>query len=125
MGLDANFYAVGLQKIDDAQLTCRADLFGVEPEDLEYLCYWRRHHPLHEWMGRLFVEKGGDPNAKFNQYYVRLIAQDLDKLEHDLRSGKIEDVQMLYNNASTLGFCIPAARQAIAAGKAVFYWGYY
>jgi hypothetical protein len=127
MGLDSYFYATPRAKVGEIQTASSLNELGIERCDVEKLCSWRRHHSLHIWMERLFEEKGGlvrDEIFGFNQQYVRLLSEDLNKLEEDLRAGKIGDTEMLFNNEYTLDFCIPAAREAILAGKAVFYWSW-
>lgn len=77
--------------------------------------YWRKHHILHEWMGRLYDSKGGtDP--QFNCNNVRLNSEDLDELEKDVLAGNLDDEDqdddMLF---------IVKAREYIKNGYALFY----
>jgi hypothetical protein len=123
MGLNQYFNALPLTKVRDIQ-TAEFDTKLVEDSDREQLCYWRRHYGLHAWMRELFIQKSGvllpsDEGQVFGQ--VRLLDDDLSVLDAEIRSGNVRDTTMLFNNDYTLGFCIPAARKAIADGKAVFY----
>jgi hypothetical protein len=62
-----------------------------------------------------------DDHFYFKCKYVRLLSEDLSNLVEDIRYGKIDDTE----NDHTLDFCIPAAREAILAGKAVYYWSWF
>jgi hypothetical protein len=47
--------------------------------------YWRKHHDLHGWMHKLYMEKKG--TKEFNCEYVNLDIEDLYRLEKDLKMG--------------------------------------
>jgi hypothetical protein len=99
-----------------------------EPEQLEELHYWRKHPNLHGWMEALYEAKGGkDP--EFNLSAVKLEGVDLDRLEADVRKGKLPETSGFFFGVSSgsdeehqddLEF-IRKARQALARGKSVFY----
>jgi hypothetical protein len=56
----------------------------VKPNsDISEIHYWRKHHDLHGWMHKLYLEKGG--TKEFNCEYVNLDMEDLDRLEKDLK----------------------------------------
>jgi hypothetical protein len=78
MGLDSYLkYIDSIHAIDD--LTFHEDAEMVEFK------YWRKHHPLHDWMKRLFIKKGGDYSAnQFNCEYVRVTLEDLEFLKNDM-----------------------------------------
>lgn len=89
------------------------------------LHYWRKHPNLHGWMQSLYYEKGG--KHEFNCVPVQLTAEDLDRLEHDLRAGALPPTAGFFFGASDgseseedLGF-VAKAREAIAAGYSVYY----
>ena len=88
--------------------------------------YWRKHPNLHGWMEALYYEKGGSSD-KFNCVTVALIASDLDRLEADLKAGKLPYTEGFFFGASDgtetdddLAFIVKA-REALAAGMTVFY----
>jgi hypothetical protein len=127
MGMDAWLFAVPISKVREIQAGSNLEALGFEEPELHALCYWRRHYPLHDWMEALFKKKGGVvKETGFNGQYTRLLASDLAKLDEDIRSGKVRDTEMLLGtNEDTLRGSIPAARNAIAEGKAVFYFASY
>jgi hypothetical protein len=90
------------------------------------LHYWRKHPDLHGWMEMLYREKGGTAE-NFNCVNVSLDAQDLDRLEADIRAASLPKTTGFFFGASDgseteddLQF-IAKAREAIAAGATVFY----
>lgn len=78
MGLDSFLKYVDIKyAIDD--LTVAQDGRMIEFK------YWRKHHPLHNWMRRLFVRKGGDLSVhQFNCEHVRVTIEDLESLKNDM-----------------------------------------
>lgn len=126
MGLDMFVWRVAANDAMD-DLTIRAEKDGREQE-LQELWYWRKHHDLHGWMEKLYRNKGGTAES-FNCVPVRLYTHDLDALQFDLLDGSLPqttgfffgdnppDDESLKND---LKF-IQAARDAIAAGDAVYY----
>ncbi len=90
------------------------------------LHYWRKHPNLHGWMERLYREKGGQ-DASFNCVNLLLTAEDLDRLEADIRSRSLPPTSGFFFGESDgseveddLRF-IAKARSAIAEGLTVFY----
>ena len=87
--------------------------------------YWRKHPDLHGWMEELYREKGG--TEQFNCVPVQINAEDLDRLEADIRSGDLPDTTGFFFGNSDgseteddLAF-ITAAREALAEGYTVYY----
>jgi hypothetical protein len=136
MGLDMFAYRVrnvGHRPLPDVDLRL-PDLDGAQPTDGDVLVqvvdrrlyYWRKHPDLHGWMEQLYRDKGGaDP--VFNCRSVRLMAEDLDALEACVTSGALPRTTGFFFGESQpedrvcdLEF-IALARQAIAAGDAVYY----
>ena len=88
------------------------------------LHYWRKHYLLHEWMERLYVEKGG-ANKDLNCGCVTLDSADLDRLEAAIIADELPDTMAfglfrIGQRDDDLAF-IAEAREAIASGKTVFY----
>lgn len=123
MGLD--MYASSRKTKPDSAID-----FRTEDEDIVdgELFYWRKHPNLHGWMQHLYVEKGGDADpSSFNCVSVLLTAEDLDRLEKDVREDNLEHTEGFFFGASRpddkqddLRF-IAKAHEAIAAGQFVFY----
>lgn len=97
-----------------------------EVENYGELHYWRKHPNLHGWMERLYREKGGQ-DAAFNCVNLLLTAQDLDRLEADIRAGNLPPTSGFFFGASDgseadddLHF-IAKAREAMAEGLTVYY----
>jgi hypothetical protein len=90
------------------------------------LHYWRKHPNLHGWMERLYRQKGGD-SPDFNGDTVALTAEDLDRLEDAVRLRLLPETTGFFFGESDGSECdddlvfIAKAREAIAAGLAVFY----
>lgn len=91
--------------------------------------YWRKFNNLHGWMERLYNAKGGTDS--FNCVVVRLMPEDLDRLENDVKGGKNLQPQAGFffgglkelnerDKSDILNF-VAHARQAINEGKAVLY----
>ena len=134
MGLDMYAYKVNAGILNDTdQVDFQSKLFNdghaVDGVDTDF-AYWRKFNILHGWMERLYVEKGGSAES-FNCVPVRLMPEDLDRLERDCMRGD--------NLTPTAGFFfggdapfdvddrfeiqefIAKARAAIAEGCAVCY----
>lgn len=99
--------------------------FADDPGD-QKLCYWRKHPNLHGWMERLYRDRGGKEPV-FNCVNVALTADDLDRLETDIRAGTLPPTSGFFFGASDgseldddLAF-IARARAAIGAGASVYY----
>ena len=82
MGLD--MYAVTTQETVDKPVD-----FNVK--EASELHYWRKHPNLHGWMEALYYEKGG--TERFNCVPVVLPAQDIDRLEADVKAGNLPYTQ--------------------------------
>src|ERR1700676_3585747 len=54
----------------------------------ERLHYWRKHPDLHGWMEALYREKNGGAEP-FDCVNLALAAGDLDRLEADIRKGRL------------------------------------
>lgn len=103
----------------------------TKPKDL---AYWRKHPNLQGWMERLWVERGcpgADPQDRmFNGLELELTWEDLDRLEQDIKSGvmsNLDTVGFFFGEASDdyyleqdLAF-IRAARTELFFGLKVFY----
>lgn len=88
--------------------------------------YWRNHPDLHGWMHQLYRAKGGE-DPSFNCNSVRLTSEDLDTLEAAIKGSVLPRTSGFFfgesrpdNRAGDLEF-IAKAREAIAAGDAVYY----
>jgi hypothetical protein len=117
MGLD--MYAGTLSRQPETPVDFTAE--GSAP-----LHYWRKHPDLHGWMESLYREKGGGEQM-FNCVTLQLTADDLDRLERDLKGTSLPDTTGFFFGESDgteteddLAF-ISAARAAIGNGLAVFY----
>lgn len=125
MGLDMFAWRVKAEDVID-DFTIAKDAEGNSK--LEEIWYWRKHHDLHGWFQKLYRAKGGT-KPEFNCVAVRLYPNDLDALQTDLLNSALPETQGFFfgNNppdmdslANDLKF-IQAARDAIAAGDAVYY----
>jgi hypothetical protein len=88
--------------------------------------YWRKHPDLHGWMEQLYRRKGGLGNS-FNCRTVRLQPDDLDALQAIVNRQALPHTTGFFFGQSSpddrendLAF-IAKARDAIAAGDAVYY----
>lgn len=100
-----------------------------QADDAIELHYWRKHPNLHGWMEALYTEKGG--TEKFNCEPVVLAIGDLDRLETDIKAGRLPQTSGFFFGESDgteadddLTF-IAKARAAIAEGKTVFYYSWW
>lgn len=92
----------------------------------EEIAYWRKHSNLHGWMERLYREKGGQAPV-FNCVNVQLTAEDLDRLERDIKEECLPHTEGFFFGESDgneydedLAF-VANARAALAQGLTVFY----
>ena len=122
MGLD--MYAYSLPKDDDRPCV-DFDLDDIGDEERRRLHYWRKHPNLHGWMEALYFEKGGA--QEFNCVPVELTADDLNRLEADIRAGNLPQTSGFFFGSSDgteiaddLAF-VAKAREAIAQGNTVYY----
>jgi len=122
MGLDMFAWVV------EGKLPSDVDFVPNELKELQHneLHYWRKHPNLHGWMEALYREKGGSQDA-FNCSPVELNADDLGRLEHDVKSKNLPHTEGFFFGQSDgseleedLHF-IKKARKAIADGHSVFY----
>ena len=82
MGLDMWVYQTSKDNLSE-DLT---DIIDVNK--LVQVWYWRKHPNLHGWFEKLYREKGG--NCKeFNCEYVKVIMEDINKLEQVLKEDKL------------------------------------
>lgn len=119
MGLD--MYAYATEKATSAE-----DSLLLEPECREKIFFWRKHPNLHGWMEALYRGKGGTAES-FNCVSVRIDPADLDALEAAVKDGTLPETEGPFfgvsdgsEKADDLEF-IRKAREAIAAGRTVFY----
>jgi hypothetical protein len=122
--------------LEQYAMHCDARLLGpsqVDFEDADGLSavefhYWRKHPNLHGWMEELYREKGGTAES-FNCIPVRLLPEDLDRLEADIKSGALPETTGSFfgrsqgtedEAAEDLEF-VAEARKLIAQGRAVYY----
>lgn len=122
MGLDMYAWAVKPENVVSDEQFISAD----DNRPTEFF-YWRKHHDLHGWMGRLYAERGGE--KEFNCVPVRLFEEDLDALELAVKSRMLPETTGFFfgNNPpdddsleDDLDF-IKKARHHIAEGYAVYY----
>lgn len=59
----------------------------TEPKEI---AYWRKHPNLHGWMRRLWESRGN--TGDFNGDELELTWEDLDRLEHDIQTGAVADI---------------------------------
>lgn len=61
------------------------------------LAYWRKHPNLHGWMEQLWISKGRPRQDVgwpiFNGIELELTWDDLDKLERDIRQGRLPSTE--------------------------------
>ncbi len=97
-----------------------------QPKELHY---WRKHYRLHEWMERLYVDKGGVAEDFSSMSCVTLDRADLDRLEVAILASDLPDSAVAdfffgeYDGSEReddLAF-IAKARKALESGKTVFY----
>jgi hypothetical protein len=97
---------------------------GAEGSELHY---WRKHHDIHGWMHRLWLEKGGE--GEFNCVPVNLDIEDLEKLELAVKAKQLPETTGFFfgNNPpdeesidDDMTF-IMKSRDAIQQGRLVYY----
>ncbi len=119
MGLDMYVYKTS------SVLTNEVD-FEPNVDDLELVHQWRKHPNLHGWMEALYRSKGGKEDC-FNCVNVALSSEDLDELEHYIKSNELPETYGFFFGSSDgsergddLQF-LKAARAALSDGKCIFY----
>lgn len=122
MGLDMLAFTVP-RSAATRQVDYNPDYDDSDPQKLHS---WRKHPNLHGWMERLYYEKGGAEEV-FNCAIVELTSADLDRLEQAIRARTLPETAGFFFGVSDgseieddLRF-IAKAREAIAAGLAVYY----
>jgi hypothetical protein len=117
MGLD--MYAMATKAKPESQVDF------VEREAIQ-LHYWREHPNLHGWMEQLYRWKGGAAD-QFNCTAVALDANDLDRLEADLKARQLPETSGFFFGVTdgieledVLAF-VAKAWQHLADGLTVFY----
>jgi hypothetical protein len=117
---------MGLDMYANVLFTAPASPVDFEVEQDGELHYWRKHPNLHGWMERLYREKGGQ-DASFNCVNLLLTADDLNRLEADIRAGNLPPTSGFFFGESDgseveddLRF-IAKAREAMAEGLIVYY----
>lgn len=125
MGLDMYAYSVDIENVVN-------DFDFKEGERRTELAYWRKHRHLHNYMERLYREKGGDAES-FNCIPLRLTLEDIDELEEAIKSNEIcqhSNPGFFFGSGDCYDFpeekerdlnFIAEARQAIGENKAVYY----
>lgn len=97
MGLDQYAYRVRNDAVvSDFDYTRETD--GWEND--KQFRYWRKNNALHGWMEKLYREKGGDKES-FNCVPVRLTLEDLERLENDILTDKLEPTDGFFFGALT------------------------
>jgi hypothetical protein len=95
--------------------------------------YWRKHNRLQGWMENLWRDRGGV--GEFNVEPVEVTAEDLNRLEEDIRDGQMPETggfffgsdSMAEYTDSQFGYAetdrsfIAEARKIIAKGESVVY----
>ena len=121
MGLDMYAFAAPQNTI-----TQDVDFNTDALPEMSELHYWRKHPDMHGWMEALYFAKGGQRDC-FNCTPVRLTLDDLAELEMAIKTGDLPETSGFFFGYSDgteiqddLAF-VQKAREAIEAGKAVFY----
>lgn len=125
MGLDMHAFTV-----PRAAAARTVDLELRDDMGVAELHYWRKHPNLHGWMEHLYYEKDGASDV-FNCVTVELSVADLDRLETAIRQRSLPETSGFFFGASDgaeveddLAF-VSKAREAIAAGLAVYYYSWW
>lgn len=95
--------------------------------------YCRKNRFLHNWMEELYQSLGG--KDEFNMKIVQVLPEDVDRLEEDIKSGKIKEYGTdgfffgkqpfgYYEYSSIMDFC-ERAREEFKYGNTVFYCSWY
>ena len=130
MGLDMFAYRASQKLVGDKQLgdelaqALFADGKPVPGVDRDF-AYWRKFNALHGWMEALYRRKGGTDT--FNLTTVRLMPEDIDRLEAEIDS-LVPTTGFLFgpqeytdDDKQEVREFIARARVAFAEGDAVVY----
>lgn len=99
MGLDMYAYSVPAEAVGDQQVDIKfTDKQRDDPEFWFDFAYFRKFHQLHGWMQRLYIEKGGSDGEVFNCDTVRLMPEDIDRLERDASVGLPDKEGFFFGN---------------------------
>lgn len=136
MGLDMFAYAAESLAVEAAGITTLTTKPGErspleeQPDALQELAYWRKHPDLHGWMQQHWAaETGIEDPERFNCVNLELSAERLELLASDILGGTLPQTQGFFFGRSEgnreereedMAF-VMKAREAIAAGKRVFY----
>jgi len=103
MGLDMYAYVAGKKgqysdfyetSVFDATTDDFVSETVTQPREL---AYWRKHPNLHGWMEQLWISKGRPRQSVgwpiFNGIELELTWDDLDKLERDIRQGRLPNTE--------------------------------
>ena len=113
---------------------------GEDWNNHQEISYWRKHPNLQGWMERLWEEKGRpglfgvgqdkEYDVSFNGIEVELTWDDIDRLEKDIKSGKVASLGTrgsFFGHPSDdhyrehdLQFCVDAKAE-LFLGRKVFY----
>lgn len=127
MGLDMYAYSFDKELLKgnpDQQI----DFSFPDGADVVRLDYWRKFNHLHGWMERLYREKGGKAES-FNCVPVRLMPEDVTRLENDWKEGKLTATDGFFFGSSSwydeydesLTEFVAKARKQFEGGRGVFY----
>ena len=127
MGLDMYAYSFDKELLKDNP-DQQVGFSFPDGSDVVNLDYWRKFNHLHGWMERLYREKGGDAES-FNCVPVRLMPEDITRLENDWKEGKLTSVDGFFFGSSgwypeydeSLAEFIAKARKQFEAGRGVLY----
>lgn len=85
MGLDMYIYQVDKKnvKLDEDLLIKKLS----KSSSLEEIAYWRKNPAIHDWMEKLYIERGG--KEIFNGVYLYLTENNLKQLKDDIKNFKL------------------------------------
>ena len=133
MGLDMYAYSAQADQFTDSD---QVDV-SLEGKSQTKVFYWRKFNALHGWMENLYFKKGGQ--NEFNCTTVRLMPEDIDKLEQAFKATKNNEPGALKPTAgfffgaqeidsddlATVEEFIAVCGEAFDANEAVFYYSWW
>lgn len=130
MGLDA-WAHVTTDEIDDVDFASPINELDRDTNTIHNeFHYWRNHWSLQDWMTELYLVKDGS-DVEFNCARVKLIKDDIDKLEQDINEGNIDYTEMVHFpgdnervRAEDQKF-IKTAREHLSKDKVIYYSAWY